>query len=134
MSHGYGGDAFKLSEDSNQVLYTYGVYNYNEPYIPNTPTIRDGSFTIDKSSLVEPEIHTKIKKINGKKKEIIKKIPKYIDFCEIYESGAIHVENSKFCFAKSEYDIDYIAITLITKVYNYYQELGTLPIGVHAMF
>ena len=75
MSIGIGGYARIVMQDANTVIYKYGAYNLNEVAYRNPDHTYDGIITIDKQSLVEPEIHEKLKKQpSGKKKLITKRI------------------------------------------------------------
>ena len=77
MSLGIGSFCKLIAQDENTIIYEYGSYNLNEPKYENKHRISDGIITISKSSLIEPEIHDKIKRFpNGKKKRIIKRVPK----------------------------------------------------------
>lgn len=74
MSLGYGGWCYIVAQDERTVIYQYGSYNLNDSTYNNTQRICDGIITIDKESLVETEIHKKLKLFpNGKKKLIVKK-------------------------------------------------------------
>ena len=62
MSIGVGGYARIVMQDDDTVIYEYGAYNLNEVAYRNPDHTYDGIITIDKQSLVEPEIHEKLKK------------------------------------------------------------------------
>lgn len=95
MSLGYGGTCKKELEDENMVIYSYSSYNLNEEQFRNPGRIYDGTIAINKSCLIEPEIHEKIKRMpSGRKKLIVKRIPKNIDISEMIEQGQLQIENS----------------------------------------
>ena len=66
MSLGIGSFCKLIAQDDNTVIYEYGSYNLNEPKYENNNRISDGIITISKSSLIEPEIHDKIKRLPNK--------------------------------------------------------------------
>ncbi len=127
MSLGYGGTCKKELEDENMVIYSYSSYNLNEEQFRNSGRIYDGTITINKSCLIEPEIHEKIKRMpSGRKKLIVKRIPKDIDISEMIEQGQLQIENSNNTW-KTLQDFDYIAISLCRLVFREYQLNGSLP-------
>ena len=127
MSLGYGGFARKVAEDELTVIYEYGAYNLNEEKYRNPDTIYDGIITIDKTALIEPEIHKRIKRHpSGRKEQIIKRIPQHVGFDALFEAGKITVENSRFCWKYIE-NVGVSAFRLIYKIFNEYQIEGKLP-------
>ena len=104
-------------EDENTVVYEYYAYNLNEEEYRNREHIYDGMITIDKRSLVEPEIHEKLKKQpSGRKKLITKRIPREVDYSALITAGKINVENSKFCWRILDNGMGLIAIHIIFKI------------------
>lgn len=127
MSLGYGGSCKRELEDENMIIYSYSSYNLNEEQFRNSDRIYDGTITINKSCLIEAEIHEKIKKMpNGRKKLIVKRIPKSIDIFEMIAQGQIQIENSKNTW-KMLQSFDYIAISLCKIIFHEYQLNGILP-------
>ena len=127
MSLGYGGTCKKELEDENMVIYSYSSYNLNEEQFRNPGRIYDGTITINKSCLIEPEIHEKIKRMpSGRKKLIVKRIPKGIDISEMIEQGQLQIENSNNTW-KTLQGFDYIAISLCRLIFREYQLNGSLP-------
>ena len=61
MSIGIGGYARIVVQDADTVIYEYDAYNLNEVAYRNPDHTYDGIITIDKQSLVEPEIHENLK-------------------------------------------------------------------------
>ncbi len=134
MSKGIGGSARVVMQDENTVVYEYYAYNLNEEKYRNSKHIYDGMITIDKRSLVEPEIHKKLKKQpSGRKKLITKHIPREVDYSGLIEAKKISVENSKFCWQYLENGIGLIAIHIIFKIFNLYQSEGAISetVGYH---
>lgn len=127
MSLGYGGSCKRELEDENMIIYSYSSYNLNEEQFRNSDRIYDGTITINKSCLIEAEIHEKIKKKpNGRKKLIVNRIPKSIDIFEMIAQGQIQIENSKNTW-KMLQSFDYIAISLCRIIFHEYQLNGILP-------
>ncbi len=134
MSIGIGGWAELFDEDSSVVVYQYAPYNLNKLAFRNSEKILDGLITINKRSLIEPQIREKIKRSpHGKKKKYVKRIIINPDLALLFESKDISVENSKFCWITLDNDCDVIAIRLIREIMISYQENGTLPktVSVH---
>ena len=134
MSKGIGGSARVVMEDENTVVYEYYAYNLNEEEYQNREHIYDGIITIDKRSLVEPEIHEKLKKQpSGRKKLTTKRIQRAVDYSGLITAGKINVENSKFCWRILDNGMGLIAIHIIFKIFDLYQSEGAIPetVGYH---
>ena len=134
MSKGIGGAARVVMEDENTVVYEYYAYNLNEDEYQKREHIYDGIITIDKRSLIEPEIHEKLKKQpSGRKKLITKRIPREVDYSGLITAGKINVENSKFCWRILDNRMGLIAIHIIFKIFDLYQSEGAIPetVGYH---
>lgn len=128
MSLGIGSFCKLIAQDENTIIYEYGSYNLNEPKYENKHRISDGIITISRSSLIEPEIHDKIKRFpNGKKKRIIKRVPKDIPLSDLLENKLVTVENCSNCWKTNVDNIDVMALTTIWYVFLEYQEKGQLP-------
>lgn len=134
MSMGFGGSARIVLQDESAVIYEYSPYNLNDPAYRNASHIYDGSITILKDALVEPEIHEKIKRMpGGRKKVIIKRIRQNVDYAGLFSLGKITVENSRFCWQIADNGCGMMAIKLIFQIFNSYQDNGKLPerVGYH---
>ena len=128
MSLGIGSFCKLIDEDEETVIYEYGSYNLNEPNYINEQKIADGIITIKKNALIEPDIHNKIKRLpNGKKKRIIKRVPKEIHLSQLFENKFIIVENCSHCWKTNENGIDVMADTTVWYIFLEYQEKGQLP-------
>lgn len=98
MSRGIGAFCELEIQDEDTVIYKYGSYNLNEQKYRNKDYIADGIITILKCSLIEPEIHDKIKRFpNGKKKRIVKRIPKEVMLSDLFKNKLVTVENCSNC-------------------------------------
>lgn len=130
MSRGFGGAARIVLQDENTVVYEYAPFNLNDPAYRNDEHIYDGLITISKDSMVEPEIHEKLKRMpSGKKKLIVKRIRRDVDYSALLDSGKIAIENSRFCWrlVGTEKNIGMMAMKIIFRIYDHYQDEGTLP-------
>ena len=128
MSLGIGAFCKLIAEDEETVIYEYGSFNLNEPDYINEQKIADGIITIKKSSLIEPEIHDKIKRFpNGKKKRIIKRIPRNVPLEKLFDDKSIVVENCSHCWKTFENGLDVMASTTVWYIFQNYQENGVLP-------
>lgn len=130
MSMGYGGSARVVLEDRNTVVYEYSPYNLDEPEYRNADRVYDGIITIDKGALVEPEIHEKAKRMpSGRKRLVVKRIRRDVDYSFLLKEKKIMVENSRYCwrYVGTEKNIGMIAMKLIFHIYDQYQMEGALP-------
>ena len=130
MSRGFGGSARIVLQDENAVVYEYAPFNLNEPEYRNSEHIYDGLITISKDSLVEPEIHQKLKRMpSGRKKLIVKRIRHDVDYSALLDAGKITIENSSYCWhmVGTENNIGMMAMRIIFRIYDHYQDEGTLP-------
>ena len=130
MSRGFGGSARIVLQDENAVVYEYAPFNLNEPEYRNSEHIYDGLITISKDSLVEPEIHEKLKRMpSGRKKLIVKRIRRDVDYSALLDAGKITIENSSYCWhmVGTGNNIGMMAMRIIFRIYNHYQDEGTLP-------
>ena len=63
--------------------------------------------------MMEPEIHEKLKRLpNGRKKLIVKRIRRDVDYMALLKANKIIIENSRYCwrFVGREKDIGMIAM------------------------
>ena len=134
MGMGYGGTARIVLEDAHTVVYAYAPYDLSDPAYSNRERIYDGMITISKDALAEPEIHEKRKQMpSGRKKIITKRIRQDVDYASLLETGKITVQNSRFCWKALSGGVGMIAIRLISRIFDRYQNEGALPetIGYH---
>lgn len=130
MSLGFGGSARIVLQDEATVIYEYSPYDLDDPKYRNKDRIYDGLIMISKDALVEPELHEKLKRMpSGRKKMEVKRIRRDVDYSELLESGAIIIENSKYCcyFVGEEKDIGMIAMRITFHIFGLYQDDGFLP-------
>ena len=132
MSIGYGGYAYLISEDISSVLYEYGAFNWNIPRCANKDNVCDGFMIVNRECFIEPEIHQKMKKMpSGRKRLIIKCIPKDVDISQNLKDGKIAIENCSHCwqfgFDPGEEKIDIMALRLLNEIFRKYQEKSEIP-------
>ena len=128
MSLGIGAFCKLIAQDDETAIYEYGSYNLDDPNNKNKDRIADGMITIKKSSLIEPDIHDRIKRLpNGKKKRIIKRVPNDIPLANLFNSKSVIVENCSHCWKINDVGIDVMACSTVWKIFMEYQEKGCLP-------
>ena len=130
MSRGFGGSARIVLQDENTAVYEYAPFNLNEPEYRNSEHTYDGLITISKDSMVEPEIHEKLKRMpSGRKKLIVKRIRRDVNYSALLEAGKITIENSRYCWhlVGTEKNIGMMAMRIVFRIYDHYQDEGTLP-------
>lgn len=130
MSMGYGGAARIIAQNEKAVVYEYSPYNLNDPKYRNIDRIYDGLITISKDALAEAEIHEKLKRMpNGRKKHVVKRIRCSVDYKVLFDTGKITVKNScnSWSFVGPEKNYCMIAVQLVFKIFDLYQDKGSLP-------
>ena len=134
MSIGYGGRARIVLQDNDTVIYEYAPYDLNEPAFRNSENIFDGLITINKQAFVAADVHTKVKGMSGgRKMQITKRIRKDVDYEKLLESRAITIENSKYCWRTMKDGYGMIALKLVFRIFDYYQDNGNVPemVAIH---
>lgn len=94
MSLGYVGHARLEAEDTEIAIYSYTGENWNvqDEAIRKRLESTIGQITIDKSCLIEPELHSKVKRMpNGRKKLVEKRIIRHPDISGLISDGSIVV-------------------------------------------
>lgn len=128
MSIGYGGYAHLVGADQNLVIYSYCCYNVNLPDYKRFMETEDGELYIDRDAFVEPEIHQKtVRTASGRKKTVIKRIKRDVPFDELFENRKIKVKNASGMWRTAGSGVDIMALKILFKLFNEYQEKGTLP-------
>lgn len=130
MSLGYVGHAQLEVEDTEIAIYSYTGENWNvqDEAIRKRLASTIGQLTIDKSCLIEPELHSKVRKTpNGRKKLVEKIIVRHPDISELISDGSIVVDG--LCGVDAEAS-DYrprIYMRLLRIIFESYQLNGRLP-------
>jgi hypothetical protein len=130
MSLGYVGHAQLEVEDTEIAIYSYAGENWNvqDEAIRKRLASTIGQLTIDKSCLIEPELHSTVRKMpNGGKKLVEKIIVRHPDISELISDGSIVVDG--LCSVDAEAS-DYrprIYMRLLRIIFESYQLNGRLP-------
>lgn len=130
MSLGYVGHTQLEVEDTEIAIYSYTGENWNvqDEAIRKRLASTIGQLTIDKSCLIEPELHSKVRKMpNGRKKLVEKIIVRHPDISELISDGSIVVDG--LCGVDAEAS-DYrprIYMRLLRIIFESYQLNGRLP-------
>ena len=128
MSMGIGGSCKKSVEDETTVLYEYSVYNLNDPNLRAAINSYDGTIKIEKSALINPVIHKKLKRQpNGKKRMIEKRIPVNVPIDSLIAEHKVEITNCSRCWLKTPEEYDVIAVRLCDIIFREYQITGILP-------
>lgn len=133
MSIGYCGRIELFTEDESSAIYRYCGENWNDDSETRGDIhILDGEIFINKRCLVEPEIHTKIKKSPSHRKiQVTKRIVQEVNIGAALSRGDIEIikpctgEYSKG--RRTGPDRMYFALVLLRKVFEQYQKDGKLP-------
>ena len=114
--------------DDTLTVYAYCCYNINNDDYEYFQKKEDGELYIDRDAFVEPEIHEKMKKTaSGRKKLIVKRIIRDVPFEKLFESGKIQVKNASGTWKTTVSGIDFMALQILFKMFDEYQETGKLP-------
>ena len=130
MSLGYVGQARLEAEDTEIAIYSYTGENWNiqDEAMRKRLESTIGQITIDKSCLIEPELHSKVRRMpNGRKKLVEKRIVGHPDISGLISDGSIVVD--ELCGIDAEAS-DYpprIYMRLLRIIFESYQLNGRLP-------
>ena len=130
MSLGYAGHARLELEDAEIAIYSYTGEDWNVQDKSARKTLESaiGQFTIDKSCLIEPEVHCRVrKKPNGRKKLVEKKIVRPPGFSELIDNGSIVIDKLCGVDADTSNHRPRIYIRLLRHIFESYQLNGRLP-------
>jgi hypothetical protein len=130
MSLGYVGYARLVVEDDEYAIYEYSGENWNDgKSVSGDAMLFDGEIQIKKSSLEEPEIHEKIRKMpNHRKKLVTKRITHFVDIQQKIDNGDIVIiRECKNEFSRYSTGVRYLATQLLHHIFDEYQENGKLP-------
>ena len=128
MSRGIGGKAELIAHDDTDVVYVYSVYNLNEAAHRDAISILDGEIHLKRDCFTEPEIHNKrVRKPSGRKVMVEKRIVKIPDYGAMIADGSITIKNASHCFKTTSEGMDIMALNLLYKMFQQYQEDGELP-------
>ena len=128
MSIGHSAHGRKIAEDETTVIYEYNCVNINKENYKQLMKIYDGEITICKNGLVEPEIHEKTKRRkNGRKYIEIKRIHNDVNYNKLLEEKKIVIKNCSNTWKSANSGEDFMALKLIWKIFDYYQDNCCMP-------
>ena len=128
MSLGYGGYMDLVADDGSTLMYTYCCYNINHTDYKKHMEPADGEITISRNALIEPEIQSRIKKQpSGRKRLVEKRVRQDVPLEHLIDSGKITVKNASGTWYTNANGIDVIAFKILFKLFNEYQDTGTIP-------
>lgn len=115
-----------VQQNEDAMIFSYCCYNLNS-FNWRDHQIEDGEIWIDKKALVEPEIHSKIKKTASGKKLVEKRVPRDYSIEELIEKNRIIIHNASGTWMMTSSGIDGMAVQLARKMMDEYQKTGTIP-------
>ncbi len=129
MSIGYTGHARLEAQDEKTAIYSYTGENFNlqDKALKASLESKRGAFTISKASLVEPEIHSRIRKTPRGKKLVENRIVRFPNVMGIIADGGIVVD--ELC-GIDEAGCTYqngVYHVLLIRLFEEYQKTGALP-------
>ena len=128
MSRGYGGYMDLIADDSAALMYTYCCYNVNNTAYKKYMELADGEIVISRTAFVEPEIHSKLKKMpSGRKCIVEKRVRQDVPWEDLFDSGMIIVKNASGTWCTDSDGIDIMALKMLFEVFNEYQDTGEIP-------
>ena len=90
--------------------------------------MEDGEITISRDSLLEPEIHEKLRrKPSGRKVVERNKILRQVVFSDLIHLGKIQIQNASGTWRTNENGIDRDAFMILSKIFYGYQLDGEVP-------
>ena len=127
MSKGHGAKATLICSDDSGLLYSYSCYDLNREGWQQVRDTEDGEIWIARDALTEPEIHEKLKRLpSGRKKMIIKRIPRPVPFDQLFEAGKIRISNAGGNW-ETESQNDTMSMRVLFRIYDEYQLQGKPP-------
>ena len=135
MSMGYGAYAHLVEADDKLVLYTYCCYDVDHCDHRRFKETEDGELYIDRDVFIEPEIHEKtVRTASGRKKTVIKRIKQDVPLKQLLEGRKIKVKNASGTWQTAETGEDIMALKILMKLLEEYQEKGNLPEMINLYF
>lgn len=129
MTLGYAGHARLEAEDDEIAIcsYTGEDWNAHDESVRDALVSDSGQLTISKFCLIEPEIRSKVRKINGRKRLVEKTIVRDPDLADLIRNGDIVAD--KLCAVDSEASAyrPPIYARLLRLIFRSYQGNGRLP-------
>ena len=128
MSRGFGGYMDLVANDSTTLMYTYCCYNVNNDDYKKYMGLADGEIVISRDALVEPDIHSKLKKMpSGRKRIIEKRVRQDVPWEDLFSNGRVTVKNASGTWQTNSAGVDIMAFKMLFKLFNEYQDTGEIP-------
>lgn len=128
MSLGYSARARKVIEDKKIILYEYNCYNIGKFDWQDALETFDGSILIEKDAFPNLVADGEIKEISNDRKNTIdiQKTEEKIDFQKLFHNEKIKIKNCSHTW-KAYDGYDFMALKLLWKIFNEYQNNGIIP-------
>jgi len=128
MSKGHCGYAHLAVGDDTLLLYSYCAYDANRADWQEIKKKEDGEIAIDRDSLIEPEVHEKVKRLpSGKRTTVVKRIEREVPYEDLLQAKKIRIQNASGAWDFSETGIDEVALKIVHKIFSEYQKTGNIP-------
>ena len=128
MSKGHCGHAHLVANDETLLLYSYCAYDLNRADWQEMKKKEDGEIAIDRDSLIEPEVHEKVKRLpSGKRTTVIKRIEREVPYGDLLKAKKIRIQNASGAWVFSESGIDEVALKIVHIIFSEYQKTGNIP-------
>ena len=107
MSKGHCCYAHLIASDDTLLLYSYCAYDINRADWQEMKKKEDGEIAIDRDSLMEPEVHEKVKRLpSGKRTTVVKRIEREVPYEKLLQAKKIKIQNASGAWDFSETGID----------------------------
>ena len=128
MSKGHCGYAHLVASDETLLLYSYCAYDLNRADWQEMKKKEDGEIAIDRDSLIEPEVHEKVKRLpSGKRTTVVKRIEREVPYEDLLKAKKIRIQNASGAWDFSETGIDEVALKIVHIIFSEYQKTGNIP-------
>ena len=128
MSKGHCGYAHLVAGDDTLLLYSYCAYDINRADWQEIKKKEDGEIAIDRDSLIEPEVHEKVKRLpSGKRTTVVKRIEREVPYEDLLQAKKIRIQNASGAWDFSETGIDEVALKIVHIIFSEYQKTGNIP-------
>ncbi len=108
MSRGYCGYADLHQSDDTMVMYKYCCYKLDNDSYSRYRNLEDGEIYIEQNAFVE-------------------RVKRDITLGDIFETGKIQIKNASGTWSTTIEGIDIMALRILRKIFNEYQDTGKLP-------
>ena len=128
MSKGQCGYAHLVASDDTLLIFSYCAYDINCADWQEMKEKEDGEIAVDRDSLIEPEVHEKVKRLpSGKRTTVVKRIEREVPYEDLLQEKKIIIQNASGAWNFSETGIDEVALKIVKKIFSEYQKTGNIP-------